>query len=147
MSQFPLLRVITEDRLSLPAVERIHIENVVFDINDAGDVVMCNRNSYAVGALRDGVNRFLRKRMKQDGASSPPTGNDGVNGLSPCLAVFSLALTPSGDDADQVGRLVLVLLFGNLDLRTSLRDGLAGDLDALLESVLLGSLQTQLPPS
>src|ERR1035438_4888779 len=144
VSQFPLLHVITEDRLSLSTVERVHVENVVFDEYDAGDVVLCDRYPYAVGAFRNRIDRFLRKHMKKDGSGTTPTTNDGVNGLGPSFSVFSLALPPRSDDADEVGRLVFVLLFGNLDFSASLRDCLAGDLDALLLSVFLGSIEFSL---
>src|ERR1035437_9310494 len=119
MRQFPLLQVITEDRLSLTAVERVHIENVVLDSYDAGHVVLCNRYPYAVGASRNRIDRFLRKHMKENGSRATPTANDGVNSLGPLLPVLSLALAPRSDDADEVGRLVFVLLFGNLDFSAS----------------------------
>ena len=141
MSQFPLLHVITEDRLSLSAVERVHVENVVFDSYDAGHVVMYNRYAYAVGAFRNCIDRFLRKHMKENGSRATPTANDGVNSLGPSLPVLSLTVAPRSDDADEVGRLIFVPLLGNLDLSSSLRNCLAGNLDALLLSVFLGSYE------
>ena len=79
--------------------------------------------------------------MKENGPRATPTANDGVNGLGPSLPVLSLALAPRSDDADEVGRLIFVLLFGNLDLSASLRNCLAGNLDALLLSVFLGGCE------